>query len=99
MIGNGVFCINTLAPPDEALADVFAGRTHQHLAERFRSGTWTKLETGSPVLTSAAAVFDCRIVEVKPVSTHYIVIGAVEAAAFGPEGESLAYVHRGYRTI
>jgi flavin reductase len=99
MISNGVFCINTLAPQDEALADVFAGRTNLHLAERFSSRPWTRLETGSPVLTSAAAVFDCRIVEVKSVATHFIVIGAVEAVDFGPEGESLAYVHRSYRNL
>ncbi|SFK18248.1 flavin reductase family protein [Methylocapsa palsarum] len=99
MIANNVFCINTLASPDEALADVFAGRTHQHLEERFANGTWTKLETGSPVLASAAAVFDCRIVEVKPAATHYIVIGAVEAVSFGPEQESLVYLHRKYRTL
>lgn len=97
MIANGVFCINTLLSRDEPLADVFAGRTDQHLAERFASGTWTKLETGAPVLTTAAAVFDCRIVEAKPVSTHFVVIGAVEAVDYGRADESLGYVHRSYK--
>src|SRR3984893_11375654 len=34
MIENGVFCINTLAPSHEALAEIFAGRTRHHLGER-----------------------------------------------------------------
>lgn len=99
IIANGVFCINTLAPSHEALSNIFAGRTEQHLDERFTSGEWTKLVTGSPVLMDAVAAFDCRLVEAKEVTTHLIVIGAVEAVGYGPEGETLAYVHRKYRTL
>jgi len=99
MITNGSFCINTLAPADEALSNIFAGRTDEHLEERFRSGGWTKLVTGSPVLLSALASFDCRLVEAKEVTTHFIMIGAVAEVAFAPEGECLAYVHRKYRTL
>ncbi len=62
MMKNGVFCINTLTSVDEPLSDIFAGRTHQHLDERFAAGTWTKLATGAPVLTSALVAFDCRFV-------------------------------------
>src|ERR1700732_690318 len=88
MIANGVFCINTLAPSDEALADIFAGRTGHYLGERFAGGEWTTLVTGAPVLRRAAAAFDCRLVEAKSVMTHFVMIGAVEAAALGPEGGS-----------
>jgi flavin reductase len=80
MIANGVFCINTLAPSHEAIADIFAGRTGHHLADRFAGGEWTKLVTGAPVLRRAAAAFDCRLVEAKSVMTHFVMIGAVEAA-------------------
>jgi flavin reductase len=99
IIDNGVFCINTLGPAHEALADIFAGRTEQHLEERFASGEWTKLSTGSPALIGAVASFDCRLVDVKEVVTHFIMIGLVEAVAYGPEGETLAYVHRKYRLL
>ncbi len=58
-----------------------------------------KLTTGSPVLRGAAASFDCQLIEAKAVSTHFIVIGLVQAVAYGSEGDSLAYVHRGYRTL
>ena len=98
LIENGAFCINTLTPSHEALADIFAGRTGSHLDERFTCGEWTKLVTGAPVLKDAAAVFDCRLTEVKEVMTHLILIGAVEAVAYGPQGSSLIYTHRNYGT-
>ncbi len=99
MIKNAVFCINALSPAHRALAEVFAGRTGKHLEERFEGGDWRKLATGSPVLRQAAASFDCRLVEAKPVGTHFVMIGLVEAVAYGAEGDTLAYVHRGYRTL
>jgi len=99
MIKNGVFCINALSPVHQGLADIFAGRSELHYEARFSHGEWTKLTTGSPVLRGAAASIDCRLIEAKEVGTHYIMIGLVLAVAYGPEGDSLAYVHRGYRTI
>ncbi|WP_026606587.1 flavin reductase family protein [Methylocapsa acidiphila] len=99
LIENGVFCINALAPAHEALSNVFAGRTDQRLEERFTTGEWAKLATGAPALKGAVASFDCRLVETNEVTTHLIVIGAVEAVEFGPEGEGLAYVHRKYKAI
>jgi flavin reductase len=99
MIENGVFCINTLTGAQEALADIFAGRTGHRLGDRFTQGEWTKLVTGSPVLRGAAAAFDCRLAEAKAVMTHFIMIGAVEAVDLSPEGKSLIYAHRKYGTI
>lgn len=99
IVENGVFCINALSPAQQALADAFAGRTDQRLEERFAGGEWTKLVTGSPALREAAASFDCRLVEAKEVGTHLIMIGLVQAVAYGPQGESLAYVHRRYKTL
>jgi len=99
MMENGVFCINTLAPSHEALADIFAGRAGHYLDERFAGGEWTKLVTGAPVLRRAAAAIDCCLVEAKSVMTHYVMIGAVEAADFGPEGGNLSYARRKYGRV
>lgn len=99
MIENGIFCINTLAAADQPLSDIFAGRTGQHLEERFAHGTWTKLVTGAPVLSTALAAFDCRFVEAKEVTTHLIMVGVVEAVEIAPEGEALLYAHRKYRSL
>lgn len=99
LIANGVFCVNTLTAADQPLADDFAGRTGLHLDERFGRGVWEKLVTGAPALTSALAVFDCRLVEVKDVATHHVLIGEVVAARHAPGGVSLTYLDRAYRAV
>jgi len=99
MLENRVFCINTLASSHEALANIFAGRTDHHLDERFKFGEWIKLVTGAPVLKSAAAVFDCRLIEAMEIMTHFVMIGTVEAVEFDGEGSSLTYAHRTYGNI
>ena len=99
VIENGVFCINTLTGSHEALANVFAGRTGHHLDERFTCAEWTKLVTGAPVLTRAAAVFDCRLTEFKDVMTHFVMFGAVEAVEYSQGDCNLTYAHRKYGRI
>lgn len=94
MIENGAFCINTLSSSQARLADIFAGRTGEHLEQRFTHGEWTKLVTGCPVLHGAAAVFDCRLVEAKEVTTHLVMIGMVEEVDFGSQEAALTYVNR-----
>jgi flavin reductase len=99
LIENGVFCINTLASAHQDLSDIFAGRTEHTLEERFAAATWGKLATGAPVLTSALAAFDCRLVEAKEMSTHLILIGRVEAVEVAPKTEALLYMHRTYQQM
>jgi flavin reductase len=96
VIENGVFCINTLARADQRLSDIFAGRSGHKPEERFASSAWTVLSTGSPVLASALVAFDCRLVEAKPVGTHLMMIGTVEAIEIAPKAEALMYAHREY---
>src|SRR6266567_11791 len=59
---NGVFCVNTLGAGGAEIADIFAGRTGIKGTDRFATGEWTVLTTGSPVLVSAVIAFDCRII-------------------------------------
>lgn len=99
IIENGAFCINTLAPSQAGLADIFAGRAGHYLDRKFTHGEWIKLVTGCPVLKGAAAAFDCRLVEAKEVMTHFIMIGKVEAVELGPDGATLSYANRKYIMI
>ena len=98
-MANGVFCINTLASVDQELSDIFAGRTAHDADARFTAATWRTLATGAPVLASALAAFDCRLIESREMSTHLILIGQVEAVAVGPRREALFYLHRSYQRI
>jgi flavin reductase (DIM6/NTAB) family NADH-FMN oxidoreductase RutF len=95
-ISNGVFSVNALGAVDRALADIFAGRTHEHFAEKFTHGVWAAGKTGAPLLQSALATFECRLIDAKDVGTHHVFFGAVEAVAHRPDGASLLYHRRGY---
>lgn len=97
---SGVFAVNTLGQADQSLADVFSGRV-PGLAddERFTAGNWTTLTTGAPVLTSAMATFDCRIIEAKTVATHMVLFGEVVGVAAGSPDAPLLYLDRSYRSL
>lgn len=99
LLGNNAFCVNTLAFGEEGIADVFAGRTGLKGSERFGSGEWVTLATGSPVLASAVVAFDCRTIEVKSVASHYVIFGAVAEVRLGPTAEALVYHDRLYKRI
>jgi flavin reductase len=96
---NGVFCVNTLAPGDRHLAEVFAGRTGVHLDRRFGEGQWTTLATGAPVLSHALAVFDCQVTEIRDVATHLVVLGEVAAVRLDPDASGLIYWRRDYHPV
>jgi flavin reductase len=94
---NGVLCVNTLGADQEAVAALFSGRTP--MSERFAGPEWIVLKTGCPVLTTAVVAFDCRIVEVKAVATHNVLIAGVEAIHLGPGGPALVYHERAYKRV
>jgi flavin reductase len=96
---NCVLCVNTLRAGEEAVADVFAGRTGAKGGERFATGEWTVLSTGAPVLKSAVVAFDCRVIEVKAVASHDVYFAAVEAVHSGPPGPALVYHDRAYKQV
>jgi flavin reductase len=100
VVENGVFCVNTLGDDGGAeIANIFAGRTGVQGADRFATGEWTTLSTGSPVLASAVIAFDCRIVEVRAVASHNVFFGAVETVRLGPIGPALVYHERAYKRV
>jgi flavin reductase len=99
VVENGVFCVNTLGHEGADMADIFAGRTGVVGGDRFASGEWLTLSTGSPVLVSAVMAFDCRIIEVRSVGSHNVFFGAVETVRAGPSGPALVYHDRAYKQV
>src|SRR2546421_51713 len=91
--------------PDDAMDGAFTavgpdpGRTGAAGGDRFASGDWLTLSTGSPVLASAVIAFDCRIVEVRSVGSHNVFFGAVETVRLGPGGPALVYHDRAYKRV
>ena len=97
---NGVFCVNTLSAGQAEVSRVFAGATKCSMEERFRSGTWTELATGAPVLEDAMVAFDCRVSEMLEKGTHIVVFAEIEAIRQRnqPEG-GLIYFGRDYYPV
>jgi flavin reductase len=80
------------------LSDDF-GRHGIAVEARFAGGSWTRLATGAPVLTDAAANLDCRIARVAEVGTHSVLFCEVEEIATALQPEGLIYFNRLYHRI
>ena len=75
LVNAGVFCVNLLAEDADDVAMRFSSSKFRDL--RFTEDGWGRLETGSPVLDSAIASFDCRVTSMIEASSHTIFIGEV----------------------
>ena len=75
IVQSGAFAANVIAAQDKDLAAAFA--TEKTMDEKFAGGQWLSRETGSPILTTAAVAFDCRIREIVQATSHSILIGDV----------------------
>lgn len=92
---SGIFAVNVLALDDQNLANRFAGRIRGE--ERFAEGLWKQLETGAPILESALASLDCRLVNAVNANSHGILLGEIQAVQTRPtQAKPLLYAHGGY---
>lgn len=91
---SGVLAINLLAGTDQALADRFAAAETGE--PRFGTGGWTRLQTGAPILETALAAFDCRVVETVDGASHSIFIAEVVEVRCSEAVAPLLYCNGGY---
>lgn len=96
---SGAFCINTLGAGGGELAEIFARRRKIEGEARFGTADWITLATGSPVLADALVAFDCRLIDVKHVATHRILIGEVVALGGTGQGAGLIYRRRDFGSV
>lgn len=73
----GHFAINVLAESQVELSRRFASP----VADKFAEGVWSAGQGGAPVLTGAAAVFECASVQAQDAGDHVLFIGQVLALA------------------
>lgn len=90
----GHFCVNTLAPRQEAIADVFGGRTPSK--DKFAHGEWLAGVTESPVLAGASVRFECELVNAVDQATHRVLFGRVIDIRENDEQATLLYCMRRY---
>lgn len=91
------FAINYLPRGDEALADMFGGKTDKRGADRFALGQWSTLTTGSPILNDAIGALDCVLEETIERHNTIIAIGRLVDYVGRPDGEPLLFFRGGYR--
>ncbi|HEX5935843.1 MAG TPA: flavin reductase [Pseudorhizobium sp.] len=96
---SGFFALNSLAAHHQSLAVGFAGLGGVSSGERFSTGDWQTIATGAPVLSDAVVAFDCRVSDIKPVSTHFVLFGEVVGMHFGAQDPALIYLDRNFRTL
>lgn len=94
----GIFCVNLLQESDVELARRFSSSADRHL--RFEGRQWGALRTGAPVLSTALAAFDCKVVFAHSVHTHTIFVGhVVDLKVADDEIDPLLYFNGGYNAL
>lgn len=84
------FAVCVLPSGSEAMAKAFGGTAT--VTERFAPYQWDRLVTGAPILTSAAAAFDCRLRTIVDEEQAVVAIGRVVGLRTSPgRGATIAY--------
>jgi len=95
---NGVLAINLLNENQSNLSNVFAGFGDDPDADRFLSGKWDSLNTGSPALVNALVTLDCTIDSHTIHGTHTLYMGRVVAVRSN-DAAALVYSQRAYGSV
>ncbi len=96
---NKAFAVNTLGAGQQELANVFAGRTPARGEARFTHGAWRPGPSGQPLLVDALVHFEARVVDFRPVASHFVVIGEIVQIGLGLAHGGLVYARRAYHAV
>lgn len=98
VLANRAFCVNVLRASAKEVADRFAGRHDDAVADRF-AGLAIEASTAlSPVLRAAASAFACGLTEAIPTGSHLVLIGRV-GEVWRHDERPLAYIDGGYASL
>ena len=95
ILQNRAFCANLLNAAQQTHSDIFSGRDKSDRARFDRIG-WALGSGGQPVLTQAAASFECGLKTALLWETHYLMIGQVTAVTLSDQPDALLYGNRAY---
>lgn len=96
IIANGHFCVNILRDDQAFIADTFAGRFKDQLADKFDCAAWVPMPSGAPRVVDPLVAFDCKVAQQSRVGTHHVFMGEVQDVFVAPHGTPLIYAHRAY---
>ncbi len=91
---NRCFAVNVLSTENIPIAQDFAGAAGPDTRYKFGE-EWSSMRTGSPVLPSASAVFDCHAEQFLVAGSHLLIIGRVVDAK-ATDATTLTYGSRAY---
>ena len=95
----GAFAVNVLAAGQQDVSRWFADRHRPVGSTMFDDVPYERGITGCPVLTGAAASFDCRLRQYHRAGDHLIVLGEVVALVHRPQLESLIFYAGTYKAL
>ena len=93
---NQRFAVNILSDKQQDASNNFSGGSSQE--DRFAQTCWHVGTTGVPILDDSIMSLECKVVDKISAGSHWVVIGAVEAAN-SREGEPLLYFRGKYRQL
>jgi len=99
IIGSHAFAASVLADDQQELAECFAKRTTAAKLTGFCGAEWHEAETGSPILESALAYFDCRLTARHDGGDHTIFLGEIVAASYRTDAAPLLWYGSQYRRV
>ncbi len=96
ILANGVFCVNMLKDDQTYIADTFAGRFRDQIADKFDCTEWRAMASGALRVVDPLVAFDCRVLSSDRVGTHYVFFGEVDDLFLSARGSPLIYANRSY---
>ncbi len=97
-IDSGSFAVNIIPSDCVDLAAVFAGLGEDPEQSRFDVGEWTRLSTGSPILSNALVALDCQLDSSLVKGSHRVFFGKVVDVRT-TSGEPLLYTDRRFAVV
>ena len=97
ILKNRAFCANLLHESQQGHSNIFSGRQKPESGDRFDLVEWVAGQAGQPVLTGAAASFECSLKTALLWETHYVIMGEVSAVVLSDQKDALLYGQRAYR--
>jgi len=92
------FAVNILPSSCMELAMVFAGLVEEKTNSRFECGDWTRLTTGSPILSNALVGLDCVVESSQVHGSHRVYFGRVVDVRT-TSGDPLIYTDRRFAAV
>lgn len=95
VVKSGAFGLTILSIEQQAISDLFAGRT-DNSGDRFANVKTKTLITGAPLIEGSLAWMDCHVAHTYDGGTNTLFIGEVVSARSEGEGTPLIYHNRSY---